>query len=79
MIDKAALDRYITAEPDDIYSTWVEFVFDSISGEFYNMWYYFLDASDVCNRWLRKLFNKDTDPEIAAEIIERAHKLYINR
>jgi len=81
MIDKAALDRYITAEPDDDgWQEWSELVVsDHMTASFYDNNYDWIDCNPVCNNWMWKLFQKYIEPELAAQIIERAYKLYINR
>lgn len=80
MIDKVALDRYITAEPDDDhYGDWVELILDNLPQDYYDENFRWFDSSPTVEKWYVKLFRKDTDVELAARIIHRAHKLYINR
>lgn len=77
---KQSLDRYLTSgPPDDGFDDWADELIDKkLSDEFYNQheeW--ILDHSGQCNKWINKLFNKNTDIENSAKIIERAYKLYL--
>lgn len=84
MLGPSAYDRWVTREPEDDFTPWVEAVYDAFSEKFYcqvidvplDMRSRFSD-SEIENRWLNKLFKNDTDPKTAARIIERVHRLFI--
>ena len=67
------LERYLTTEPEDIFSPWVEQVVDALSDSFYEAneeWVN--EPSGKFNKWCNKLFDFDLTPENAAEIVEYA-------
>lgn len=75
---KNSLDRYLTTEPEDGFSGWADVVLDKMSDDFYNLnedWLFEYDGQ--CNKWLNKLFNKGKEYSEAAQIIERAHSIFI--
>ena len=74
-LDKTAIDRCITREPDYAMDFWVEKLFNCYNDEFYKTHEEFLE-SDLANEWAEKLFDKGISPEDAAPVIERAAKLY---
>lgn len=82
---KQSLDRYLTTEPEDNFTPWVEKVFDNYTPKFWTEVYDVpvktknrFEDSEHETKWLNKLFNKETDPILAAKIIERAYKMFIN-
>lgn len=76
MIWEASLDRYLTTPFDDGFEDWTEKVGDNLSDAFWEKnedWF----MNDLCTDWLNKIFyKKDLTIEQAAQLIERAHKLY---
>lgn len=77
---KIGLDRYLTSSPDDSFNDWCEAVVDQISDSFFNTHEGWIDEYDgVCTQWLNALHVKDKAPQEAAAIIERAHRLYLNK
>jgi hypothetical protein len=68
-------NRYIEREPDNSFQDFCEAVDDQFSYWFFLKNEAFLD-SEICFSWYEKLFAKDANPDDAAEIIERAFKLY---
>lgn len=56
-----ALDRWITREPEDNFTPWVEQVMNHFTDEFYKEAYEDRDDfedSDLENKWLNKLFDR---------------------
>ena len=56
-----SIDRYITSEPEDNYTPWVECVLDALSPEFWNEFYEQrtdFEDGEIELRWLDKLFSK---------------------
>ena len=78
---KQSLDKYLTTEPDDGFSDWVEELIDKhITEYFYKENEEWLDEPNgLCNIWLNKLFNKGFEPIKAAEILERAYNLHFKK
>ena len=76
---KISLDRYLTTEPHDEFDSYCEDVFaEQFSSEFYNEndeW--IEDVDGQCSKWLSMAFNKGYNTDMAAKIIERAHKIFI--
>lgn len=78
-----SLDRYLTTEPEDRFTPWVEDVYNAYGEDFYKMAYgdsdkaipHFEDST-VENGWLNKLYDKGYSPEQAAKVIERAYSMY---
>lgn len=57
---KISLDRYLTSEPQDDFSPWVELVINNFSDEFYKEAYEDRtdwEDSELENKWLNKLYN----------------------
>ena len=75
---KKSLDRYLTEPPHDGFDNWVEDILENqITDDFYAAnedWLY--DYHGVFDRWLNLLCNRGKSPNEAAQIIERAHKLF---
>jgi len=68
---KQSLDRYLTTEPEDNFTPWVEKVVEAFSEEFYEANEDWIEEPDgLCNNWLNQLFGED--PEVAARLIEKA-------
>jgi hypothetical protein len=73
------LDEYITNIPIDDFTPYYEEVYESFSNKFYFNVYENsnkFENSELENKWLFKLFNKEIEPYKASNIIERAYKLY---
>lgn len=77
-MDKIALDRWLTTLPDDGFTSYCEEVDDNFSDQFFDTsedW--ILEYDGQCNKWLNKCFyKKDYSPKFAAQLIERAKRLY---
>lgn len=76
---KTSLDRYLTSPPDDGFDGWAEDVLgNKITEDFYNKNEKWIDEYDgQCNKWLNELFyRRSKSPMEAAQIIERAFKIY---
>lgn len=76
---KIGLDKYLTTEPVDDFTPYCEEVYDCFSDEFYLEVYEKnskFENSDLENKWLNKLFNKEVKPYKASKIIEKAYKSY---
>ena len=59
--EKVDLDRYITSEPEDNFTPWVEMVFNEFSDEFYKEAYEDrtdFENSKAENDWLNKLYDR---------------------
>ena len=67
---KASLDRYLTSEPPDDFTPWVEHVLDNYT---INMNTEFED-SEIENKWLNYLYDKEYSPKEAARLIEKTYK-----
>ena len=77
-LDKAELDKYITKEPDDSYLDFWEGLFDEFTDEFFqNNEDWLIDEKSQCEKWASKLHMFSRKPKQAAQIIERAHRRYI--
>jgi len=75
---KKSLDRYLTTEPSSDFDDWCEKVIDKFSFAFWNSQEVWIDEYDgQCNKWLNKLYQKQYEPQKAAEIIEKAFKIYV--
>jgi hypothetical protein len=60
-MDKIALDRYLTSEPQDDFTPWVEQVFENYSDEFYDEAYEKRDDwenSTLETSWLERLHSR---------------------
>ena len=73
---KTSLDKYLTSPFDDGFDNWCELVTESMSNEFWERNENWILDSDLCNKWLNKL--QDKEPELAGQIIERAFKRYVS-
>ena len=64
---KTALDRYLTAAPDDGLEDWIEMVVDKFSNDFY-----LKHEGDIDSDKFNDLYMKyqDKDPEEVARLIE---------
>lgn len=75
---KISLDKYLTTPYDDGFDGWCEDVLgNKMTDTFYNeneKW--IEDTNGQCNKWLNKLFYLGFEPRQAAEIIERAFKIF---
>ncbi len=71
------LDRYLTSPPDNGFDDWAEQVMDSHTDLFYDansIWLF----GGLYDKWLAKCFDdKNLMPKETAELIERAHRLFI--
>lgn len=75
---KTRLDRYLTTPPEDGFDNWAEEVINAMPDEFYKSNEEWMNSSGgLCNKWLNKLFDKSTEIEYAARVIERAHRRYV--
>jgi hypothetical protein len=79
-----SLDRYLTTEPEDSFTPYIEGVIDAFSDSFYERVYETnlligvgFPYSKLENKWLEKVFNKGLDPKLGAKIIERAYTFFI--
>lgn len=70
------LDRYLTNEPDSGFDGWSEDVIMEISDPFFWAYEKWLLESNLCSKWLGKLFDKGKSKKQAAAIIQRAHEFY---
>lgn len=72
------LDRYLTTEPVDNFTPYVEQIVDKFSDDFYYENQNWLDEyTGQFNKWCNRIFDrKDWSPEQAAKIIERTKRLY---
>lgn len=74
---KKSLDNYLTREPSSDFDDWYEKVVDGFSFAFWHSQELWIDEYDgQCNKWLNKLHQNQYEPQKAAEIIERAFKIY---
>jgi hypothetical protein len=75
---KIGLDKYLTSPPDDGFDDWCETVVGhEMTDEFYHENTEWIEEPDKqCNKWLNELFWRDKSPCEAAEIIERAFRIY---
>lgn len=74
---KAALDRWITREPDCSFDNWCELVDEEFTEIFgYDNERWITDYDGQCSKWLNTLHIKGHDPKQAAAIIERAFKIH---
>jgi len=75
---KQSLDKYLTTPTNECFSDYCE----SVTEEFSNLFFeenesWILNDTKKIDEWLERLLYKDTEPKRAANIIERAFKLYI--
>ena len=73
-----SLDKYLTTPPDDGFDNWCEDTCNSITDMFFwenETW--INEYSGQCNKWLNELFKRSKSTIEAAQIIERAFKLFI--
>jgi hypothetical protein len=73
---KTSLDKYLTTPPEDNFDNWGESVTSEFTDEFFDENELWIFESELCNKWLNKLFRKDYSPKRTAEIIQRAKTLY---
>ena len=75
---KVSLDRYLTTPPDDGFDGWCEDVLgNKITDTFYNENEKWIDEyNGQCNKWLNDLFRRGKDTTEAAQMVERAFKIY---
>lgn len=77
---KQSLDRFLTSgPPDNGYEGWFEATTEKFPEEFWMVnedWC--LEGSGVCDKWMNKCFDKGYTPEQTAELIQRAHQIYIS-
>ncbi len=81
---KTSLDKYLTSEPCDNFDVWSEAIQESFTDQFfYDNELWILEYDGKCNEWINKMFYKhqwsNIQPIEVARIIERAHKIYINK
>lgn len=75
MIDKVALDRYLTTEPDDDFTPWCEYVANYYSHKFIEEF----DKYELENKWLNYLFDKSYEPQEASLLIEKTYYRFIKK
>jgi hypothetical protein len=73
---KQDLDRYLTQEPEDGSFDWFEDTVEYFSDDFWEENEVWIIDNDLSFEWAGKLYNKYYKPQRAAEIIERAFKIY---
>lgn len=71
------LDKWLTTPPDDGFDNWCEDVLNYIDDEFYNQNEDWLIDSNLCNKWLNKLFDSGKSYKQASSIIKRAFKIIV--
>ena len=72
---KQDLDRYLTQEPTSGSFDWFEDTVEYYSEEFWAENHHWTEG-ELCWKWSDKLYDKYYKPQRAAEIIERAFKIY---
>ena len=71
------LDRYLTFPPDSGFDDWAEAVMELHSDLFFDANIHWLSQKQY-DKWLNKCFDyKNLDPKETAQLIERAHRIYI--
>ena len=71
------MDKYLTQEPYNyLFDNWCEKVIDLFDNDFYDQNEDWIIESDLCNKWMNKVFDKGTEPKQAVLIIQRTFKLY---
>jgi len=74
------LDRYLTSEPEDNFTPFVEAIYNEISDVTYTEhWATCFEQSPLESKWLEKLFTNDRSEKTPAEcaaLITRAYKMY---
>ena len=73
---KVSLDRYLTSEPEDGFSIWVDILYEKVlTNEFYRKYENSLYGKKV-DIILSKLFERDYDVDTAGQIFMRLFRLY---
>lgn len=71
------LDRYLTSEPEDNFTPWVEAIANAMPEASYTEHYAMcFDQSPLESKWLEKLYKTDKTPEECAALILRAYNIY---
>ncbi len=74
---KASLDRYLTTEPEDDFTPYVEAICNYVPEEFYNQHESWFDEYDgECNRLLSLCFSEGIEPKQAARFIETIYQIF---
>ena len=71
------LDKYLTTPPDNGFESWFDEMTENFDEDFFHTnedWV--LNWEGLCDTWATKLFEQEYNPFHAAEIIERAFKVY---
>lgn len=73
---RVSLDRYLTTEPEDNYTPWIEEVYNNVSEQFIQQIEKddFID-SRIEDMWLNYLYDKGYSPKQAGSLIEKAYQL----
>lgn len=77
-LTRLALDRYLTTPPDNN-DSYAEAIGEALSNEFYSKHEDWFMSDPQCDKWIAELESREIVPSQAAKIIERAHRLFINR
>jgi hypothetical protein len=72
-----SLDRYLTTPPETN-DEYFGLIYENYSEDFYNNLKEFED-SELENKWINELCDKDISPYVGAKIIERAYNLFFHK
>ena len=75
-MNKIDIDRWIERLPDEKIDSYIELLIDQLSDQFYEANEDWILESTIANNWYNRFYDLDKTPKFAAEVIERAFKIY---